>query len=181
MARMQRTGHLARRHGREATSLVIVGTVCVEVAARGWSSSEHSRRRLRVTPQAGCHALTCQQTPSIVQSESQSGRGVVGPGLVDTDIAAECGQGAVAGLMGAVAGAAGVVTKPAPEAVGAVRGGVDPGAGDGLLDQGVDRVRVQRPIGGVVVGVLVTMLSPAAAMGSGLACGTGSSARQFAR
>src|SRR6476620_3868092 len=98
-----------------------------------------SRRRSRI-PRLYFSTLTLQP---------QRGGGVVGPGVVDADVAAEGGQGAVPGLVGdgAVAGAAevGVGDEAGAQAVRAVRGGVQAGPGDGLLDQVVDRFGVQRP------------------------------------
>jgi len=87
------------------------------------------------------------QCPKSRWLETQGCGGVVGPCLLDADVGAEGGQGAVAGLVGdgAVAGSAqvGVGDEPGAQAVRAVRARVHTGAGDGLLDQGVDGLRVQ--------------------------------------
>lgn len=84
-------------------------------------------------------------------SQPELGGGVVGPGFVDAYVAADGGQGSVAGLVGdgAVGGSAevGVGDESGAQAVGAVGVGVvEVCCGDGALDEGVDRSGVQAAV-----------------------------------
>src|SRR5450759_3985659 len=123
--------------------------------------------------------------------QPELGGGIVGPGGMDTDVAAKGGEAAVPGLVGdgPVGGAAqvGVGDEAGPQAVRAVRGGVNPGPGDRGLHQGVDRLRVQRPGEHTVAGADRTEQRPASEAGGGASAAsssgsvTGPSTRRWRR